>query len=88
MARYAIWNKQDPILTPVGEVLTAGQWMDRYPVARLENITIVCGGGLIAGGIMRHFLPEHIWSIPLLAAIILGLAFMLYAQIKYNRGIF
>ena len=50
--------------------------------------TIVCGGGLIAGGIMRHFLPEHIWSIPLLAAIILGLAFMLYAQIKYNRGIF
>ena len=49
MARYAIWNKQDPILTPVGEVLTAGQWMDRYPVARLENITIVCGGGEING---------------------------------------
>lgn len=49
MARYAIWNKQDPILTPVGEVLTAEQWMDRYPVARLENITIVCGGGEING---------------------------------------
>lgn len=49
MSRYAIWNKQDPILTPVGEVLTAQQWIDRYPVAQLENITVVCGGGEING---------------------------------------
>ena len=48
--RYAIWNKQDPILTPVGKLLTAEEWMNRYPVARLENITVVCSAGEINGG--------------------------------------
>ena len=49
MSRYAIWNKQDQILTPIGEVLSAEQWKARYPIANLENITIVCGGGEING---------------------------------------
>ena len=39
--RYAIWNKQDPIITPIGEVLTADQWKARYPVAALDAITVV-----------------------------------------------
>lgn len=47
--RYAIWNKQDPIITPIGEVLSAEQWMDRYPVARLEHITVLCAPGEING---------------------------------------
>lgn len=47
--RYAIWNKQDPIITPIGEVLSAEEWMNRYPVARLENITVVCAAGEING---------------------------------------
>ena len=45
--RYAIWNKQDPVLTPIGEVLTAEQWIQRYPIAGVESITIVCAGGEI-----------------------------------------
>lgn len=49
MARYAIWNKRDRIITPIGEVLTPQQWMDRYPVAALDEITVVCGGGEING---------------------------------------
>lgn len=49
MKRYAIWNKKDPIITPSGEVFTAEQWMKRYPVARLANITIVCGAGEMNG---------------------------------------
>ena len=49
MSRYAIWNKKDPILTPVGEVLTAEQWIDRYPLAGVSSITVVCGGGEING---------------------------------------
>lgn len=49
MKRYAIWNKQDPILTPIGEVLTAEQWMMRYPIAALESITVVCAAGEING---------------------------------------
>lgn len=49
MKRYAIWNKQDPIITPIGEVLTAEQWIARYPVAGIESITVVCAAGEING---------------------------------------
>ena len=49
MKRYAIWNKQDPIITPIGEVLTAEKWIERYPVAGLPSITVVCGAGEING---------------------------------------
>lgn len=49
MKRYAIWNKTDPIITPIGEVLTAEQWIERYPVAGVASITVVCGAGEING---------------------------------------
>lgn len=49
MIRYAIWNKKDPIITPIGEVLTAEQWISRYPVAGVETITVVCASGEING---------------------------------------
>lgn len=50
MKRYAIWDKKSPIITPVGEVLTAEQWIARYPVAGLDSITVVCSAGEINGG--------------------------------------
>lgn len=49
MSRYAIWNKKDPIITPIGEVITPEKWIERYPVAGLANITVVCAGGEING---------------------------------------
>ena len=49
LKRYAIWNKKDMILTPVGEVLTAEQWIERYPIAGVPSITVVCGAGEING---------------------------------------
>ena len=49
MSRYAIWNKEDMILTPIGEVLTAAQWIERYPIAGLDSVTVVCAGGEING---------------------------------------
>lgn len=50
MARYAIWDKTSPIITPIGEVLSANDWIERYPVAALPNITVVCSAGDINGG--------------------------------------
>ena len=50
MKKYAIWNKTDPILTPIGEVLTAEQWIARYPIAGVPSITVVCADGEINGG--------------------------------------
>ena len=49
MKRYAIWDKQSPIITPIGEVLTAEKWIERYPVAGVQSITVVCGAGEING---------------------------------------
>ena len=49
MKRYAIWDKVSPIITPIGEVLTAEQWISRYPVAGLASITVVCAAGEING---------------------------------------
>lgn len=49
MSKYAIWNKTDPILTPIGEVISAEKWIERYPIAGLDSIKIVCAGGEING---------------------------------------
>lgn len=49
MAKYVIWNKKDPILTPIGEVLSAEKWIERYPIAGLDTIKVVCAGGEING---------------------------------------
>lgn len=49
MNKYAIWNKKDPILTPIGEVLTPEQWIERYPIAGVETITVICAAGEING---------------------------------------
>ena len=49
MSRYAIWNKKDRILTPSGTMFTAEQWIEKYPIAGIESITVVCGGGEING---------------------------------------
>lgn len=49
MARYAIWNKKSPIITPVGKVFTPEKWIERYPVAGVDSITVVCASGEING---------------------------------------
>ena len=49
MSKYAIWDKQTPILTPVGEVLSPAKWIERYPIASLHSITVICGAGEING---------------------------------------
>ena len=48
LKRYAIWDKVSQVITPIGEVLTADQWVARYPVA--GTLTTVCAAGDINGG--------------------------------------
>lgn len=50
MKRYAIWDKVSPVITPIGEVFSAEKWIDRYPVAGLGHITVVCSAGEVNGG--------------------------------------
>lgn len=48
--RYAIWDKKSTVITPSMEVFTPEQWIERYPVAALDHITVVCSVGEINGG--------------------------------------
>ena len=50
MKRYAIWDKVSPIIVPTGKVFTAEEWKEKYPVAALPQITVVCSAGEINGG--------------------------------------
>lgn len=50
MKRYAIWDKKTSIITPIYEILSAEQWIERYPVAALDSITVVCSAGEVNGG--------------------------------------
>ena len=47
--RYVIWDEVSQVITPIGEVLSAEQWMDRYPMARLDGLQLVLAGGQING---------------------------------------
>lgn len=48
LKRYAIWDKETDVITPIGEILTPEQWIKRYPVA--AKLTTVCSAGDINGG--------------------------------------
>ena len=48
LTRYAIWDKETQVITPIGEVLSPQQWIERYPVA--AALTTVCSAGPINGG--------------------------------------
>lgn len=50
MKRYAIWDKASPVIVPTGKVFTADQWKEKYPVAALDSITVVCAAGEVNGG--------------------------------------
>lgn len=46
--RYVVWDKTSPVVCPSGEVFTAEQWKERYPVANV--LDIVGAGGAVLGG--------------------------------------
>lgn len=53
MARYKIYDNKSDVITPVGETLTAEQWLDRYPWARMTKMIV--GGGVINGSVALVF---------------------------------
>ncbi len=50
--------------------------------------TVIIGASLVVSFFVTTFWNEEIVAFILLPAIVIGLAFILYAQIKYNKGIF
>lgn len=65
----------------------------RPKYGRLMGIgTVIIGGGLILSAVLNLLVKMNIAVLIggaiTLIAVIVGIAFMLYAQIKYNKGIF
>ena len=50
--RYAIWDKVSDIYTPVGEKLTAEQWIDRYGWIKAPGSVPIVAAGLINGALI------------------------------------
>lgn len=50
--RYAIWDKVSDIYTPVGEKLTAEQWISRYGWIDAPGAVPVVAAGLINGALI------------------------------------
>ena len=55
MARYVIWDEVSRVIVPTGQVFTAEQWMDKYPMARLDDIYLVVAGGTINGAFCQEY---------------------------------
>ena len=47
MKSKIIGNKKDNIITPIGELLSPAQWLERYPMGNVVDLVI--GGGVING---------------------------------------
>lgn len=50
--------------------------------------TLIIGASLIASGIIQVFVGVEVGSIFIAVGVVIGLVLMLYAQFKYNRGLF
>ena len=51
--RYVIWDKISNVITPIGEVLTPEQWLDRYPMGNV--VDLVVAGGVINGACCMEY---------------------------------
>jgi len=55
MVKYRIWDKESDIITPIGELLSPKQWIERYPAAGVAGTKWIVGDGVVNGGVMMEF---------------------------------
>lgn len=55
MAKYQIWNRQDMVITPSGEVFAPEQWIKKHPMAGLESFKTVISGNKVNGSLFYEF---------------------------------
>lgn len=53
--RYKIWNKQETLVTPIGELLTPEQVFERYPASKLEGFKFIVCDSPISMGVFMEF---------------------------------
>ena len=55
MSKYKIWDKKSNVIVPTGKVFTPEQWIAKYPMAGVEGIKLIIGGGAINGSVCMEF---------------------------------
>lgn len=55
MSRYVIWDKTSNVYTPSGVKFTAEQWIEKYPIAEVESVKVICSGGAVNGAVFGIF---------------------------------
>ena len=62
---------------------------DRLPYGRWMGAgTMVIGGSLALTGVVQMVAEREAWNYIILLGAVVGVALMLWAQFKYNKGIF
>lgn len=62
---------------------------NQKPYCRFVGLgTLIIGACLFAAGIVQLFVGEEIASYIMLTGVVVGLGLILYAQFKYNKGLF
>ena len=49
MRKYEIWDKKTPVIMPSGQVLTPEEYMEMFPMFKLDHITAICRAGEVGG---------------------------------------
>lgn len=53
--KYKIWNKQDTLITPIGEVLTKDDVIAKYPASGIDGIDYIICDTPISLGVFMEF---------------------------------
>ena len=53
--KYKIWNKEDSLITPIGEVLTAEEVKNKYPASRVQGMKYIICDSPISLGVFMEF---------------------------------
>ena len=53
--KYKIWDKEESLITPIGEVLTKEEVFEKYPMAKIEGMEFVICDAPISLGVFMEF---------------------------------
>jgi len=60
--KYKIWNKEDSLITPIGEVLTKEEIFAKYPMATVPELDfVICDATITLGVFMEYTQTKDIY---------------------------
>lgn len=50
MSKYILWDKKSQIIVPTGKIFTKEQWLEKYPMAKVNGMELVINGSSSING--------------------------------------